>query len=245
MRKLGRRAVKTDSRTLRLGDYLTAALPAPPPSVSWAKSIANWGMFLNDSLGDCTIAGIGHAIQVWTLNARNTEANISDNAILVAYEAWDGYNPADPSTDQGGVELDVLKNWRKSNLAGYALDAFASIDVANLTEVQQAIDLFGGIYIGLELPLTAQDQTVWYVIRNGGFDATPGSWGGHCVYVTGYDAGGFQCITWGQNMKFTTNFWKCYVDEAYCLLSRDWIGTLSAPSGLNLQQLTRDLALIH
>jgi hypothetical protein len=29
--KLGRKAIKTDTRTLALGDYLTPSLPPPPP----------------------------------------------------------------------------------------------------------------------------------------------------------------------------------------------------------------------
>jgi hypothetical protein len=29
--KLGRKAIKTDTRTLAFGDYLTPALPPPPP----------------------------------------------------------------------------------------------------------------------------------------------------------------------------------------------------------------------
>ena len=66
--KLGRKAIKTDSRTLALGDYLTPALPPPPPAKDWTAGITGWGMMLNDNLSDCTIAGAGHAVQVWTAN---------------------------------------------------------------------------------------------------------------------------------------------------------------------------------
>ena len=66
--RLGRKCVKTDSRTLRLAKY-TADLPTPPASSDWTKGITQWGMMLNDTLGDCTIAGLGHALQVWTVNA--------------------------------------------------------------------------------------------------------------------------------------------------------------------------------
>ncbi len=52
-RKLGRKAIKTDSRTLVFGDYLTPALPPPPPAAGWTKGIASWGVMLNDKLGDC------------------------------------------------------------------------------------------------------------------------------------------------------------------------------------------------
>jgi len=30
----------------------------------WTKGITEWGMMMNDTLGDCTIAGVGHAVQV-------------------------------------------------------------------------------------------------------------------------------------------------------------------------------------
>src|ERR1017187_345651 len=154
-RFLGRKAVVVDSRTVKLGTYLAPTLPVPPPAVSWSKQISSWGVMLNDQLGDCTIAGCGHAVQTWSANLGN-EITVSDSTVLAAYEAWDGYNPADPSTDQGGIELDVLNNWKQNSLAGHALLAFATVNLANLSQLRSAISLFGGLYIGVGLPLTAQ-----------------------------------------------------------------------------------------
>ena len=65
--RLGRRAIKTDSRTLRLANYFTSALPPPPPTADWTAGITGWGMMLNDSIGDCTCAGLGHSQQVASL----------------------------------------------------------------------------------------------------------------------------------------------------------------------------------
>ena len=67
--KLGRKAVKTDTRTLRLAKYLTPVLPPPPPAADWTKGIASWGMMLNDKLGDCTIAGVAHAVKFFNMTA--------------------------------------------------------------------------------------------------------------------------------------------------------------------------------
>ena len=240
--KLGRRLIREDRRNLRLSHYMGTTLPTAPVSVDWSHGISNWGMMLNDQLGDCTIAGAAHAIQVWTANLE-TELTLSDDQVLLAYEQWDGYNPSDPASDQGGVELDVLKNWRQQGLAGHALKAFAAATVQDVAEVRQAINLFGGIYIGLSLPLTAQKQAVWDVGH--GSNGKPGSWGGHCVYVVGYDATGFTCITWGELKKMTVGFWKKYCDEAYALLSPDWIGAKGSPEGLALAQLEADLAAIR
>jgi hypothetical protein len=241
--KLGRKAVKTDSRTLRLARYLTPDLPAPPPAVDWTKGISDWGMMLNNSLGDCTCAACGHAVQVWSANAYH-EITPPDSAVLKAYQDWCGYNPNCPSSDAGGVELDVLTDWKNSSLDSHILLAFASVNHALTTEVQQAIALFGGVYIGVSLPLTAQSQDVWDVV-SAGDNAVPGSWGGHAVYVCGYDQDSFTCITWGQTKKMTLAFWQAYVDESYALLGLDWINAKSSPSGLNINQLQNDLAAIR
>jgi hypothetical protein len=242
--KLGRKAIKTDSRTLRLGKYLTAALPAPPASCDWTKGVASFGEMLNDQLGDCTIAACGHAIQIWSLNADNSERTIPDSAILAAYEAWDGYVQGDPSTDTGGVCLDVLNAWKKDALNDYELQAFADPTVSNLDEIRQAIALFGGVYIGFNVPnfIMATDTIppLWDVAADDGGNA-----GGHCVFVVGYDESTFSFISWGSVYKMTAAFWTKYVDEAHALLATVWLTETGAPSGFNLQQLTDDLAAIR
>jgi len=242
--KLGRKAVKTDSRTLRLAKYMTPSLPPAPPARDWSNGITDWGMMLNDKLGCCTIAGIAHAVQVWSCNV-STEFTVPDSQVQQYYEEWDGYNPDDPSTDQGGIELDVLNNWKKNCFDGHELLAFADVDKTALDKIRQAINLFGGLYIGISLPITAQDQDVWDVAPEGGPGSQSGSWGGHAVFVCAYDEETFTCITWGKLKKMTAAFWTEYVDEAHALLSPDWIADKGAPSGFDLDDLQTDLSLIH
>lgn len=243
--KLGRKAIVTDSRSLKMAAYLTPSLPIPPASVDWTNGVTDYGMMLNNSLGCCTIAGCGHAIQVWS-KATGNEVTVPDSDILANYEAWDGYNPNNPNTDSGGIELDVLNNWQKNGFFGHILNAFAVVNVSNIQEVQQAINLFGGLYIGINLPVTAQTQTVWdseYSQTN--VNSYPGSWGGHCVYVVGYDQSGITCITWGELKKMTYAFWSEYVDEAYALIGQDFLNNSGVDSqGFNIAQLKTDLALI-
>ena len=194
---------------------------------------------------DCTIAGVGHAIQVWTANT-GSEVTVPDSTILSYYEQWDGYVNGDPSTDQGGVELDVLNDWRKDGFDGHKLLAYIDTKTRNLEEVRKSINLFGGVYIGIALPLSAQSQSVWENIPDDGTGNTePGSWGGHCVYVPKYDETGFTCISWGELITMTDGFFKKYTDEAHCLLSPDFIAANGLdPQGFNLQQLEADLAQI-
>ncbi len=263
--KLGKKAVRRDSRTLKLARYLAPALPAPPAAVDYSMGITDWGLMLNDQLGCCTIAAVGHAIQSWTRNALGRELTVPDSTILDYYEKWDGYNPSDPATDQGGVELDVLSDWRQQGFEGQTLNAFAAVELANgdagsgarANLIETAIWLFGGIYIGLELPLTAQAQDVWDIDPSAASaESAPGSWGGHAVYVLGYDGGdtgatagscpGFlTCITWGQLKKMTWAWFEKYCSEAYALISADWLKTNGvSPSGFDLAGLEKDLATV-
>lgn len=242
--KLGRKALVTDSRTLRLAAYLRPQLPDPPQAADWTRGITAWGMMRNDQLGCCTIAGAGHAIQVWTANTGAMQTP-SDAAIEEYYARWDGYLPGDPATDNGGVELDVLKSWKRQGLAGNHLLAFADASVANLQEIRQAIHLFGGVYIGLDLPRSAQTQEVWDVAAGDGSQTLKGSWGGHCVFVPRYEPNSFTCITWGGLKTMTVAFWQAYCDEAHALLDASWLETVQAPSGFDKIQLLADLALIR
>ena len=241
--RLGRRAVKTDSRTLKLGKYLKNGLPPAPAAVDWTNGITDWGMMLNDQRGDCTIAAAAHALQVWSAHTTG-EITVPDETILSYYEKWDGYKPGDDGTDGGGIELDVLTKWQKSDFDQHKLVAFADPLYTNLEQIRQAIYLFGGVYIGIALPVSAQKQDIWDVVPNGGDDAKPGGWGGHAVFVPKYDATTFTCITWGALKTMTVAFWLEYVDEAHALLGHNWLSHKGSPSGFAMAELQVDLGLI-
>ena len=170
--KLGRKAIKTDSRTLMLGDYLTPGAAAATAHGRLDQGHYRLGHDAERYPGRLHHRRRGHAIQVWTANIGNI-VTLPDATIENYYEKWDGYVPGEPSTDTGGIELDVLNDWQKQGFAGHALTAFADPKPANLTEIRQSIALFGGVYIGLSLPLTAQNQNVWDVVPNGGANAKP------------------------------------------------------------------------
>ncbi len=243
---LGRKAIITDSRTLKMATYIGPELPAPPAVVDWTNGqTTEWGMMLNDRLGCCTIAGCAHAIQLWSKNV-GQQITVPDSAVLSMYEQWDGYNPAIPSSDEGGIELNVLNSWKKQGFVGHNLLAFASINIQNVLEIQQCINLFGGLYIGISLPLTAQHQDVWDVDLSDPYASQPGSWGGHCVFISGYDKNGISCITWGSVKKMTVAFFLKYCDEAYALIGQDFFNTQGVDvEGFNSSQLLADLSQIR
>ena len=102
----------------------------------------------------------------------------------------------------------------------------------------------GGLYIGLALPLSAQREQTWDWNGSLTGDDRPGSWGGHAVDVVRYSAGSLTAVTWGRLQDLTWPFWDRYVDEAYCILSNDFLSSKRAPNGFDLDALKADLALV-
>jgi hypothetical protein len=235
--KLGKKPPKVDAKRLKLGRYLLPGMLPAPSSQDWVGAITDWGMMLNNELGDCVFAGIGHAIQTWSANNSGTEVTVPDSGILSAYELWAGYDPANPDTDQGAFEVDVLNRWRQEGFQGHALRAYADPDPGNIEHVKQAITIFGGVYLGLALPTSAQSEDVW-----ADTSGEPGTWGGHCVWVPRYDSDGPTCVTWGELKRMTWDWFVKYCDEAHALMSDDFLRPSNfSASGFDLGQLEADL----
>jgi hypothetical protein len=258
---LGKLAPKKDPRLLMLHNYLETALPPTPSVVNWAARVGygSYPMLKNDAVGDCTCAGALHLSQTW-LDNTGTSWTPTDDEALAAYTAITGYNPSDPSTDQGAVEEDVLKYWRQTGIGGQKIQAFMGLDPSQadfIKHIQLANYLFGGTYLGISLPVSAQTGIIWDVVGDPKNDPSsqPGSWGGHCVPAiahvvnspgkapdgTAYKPGCWV-VTWGALKYMTWDFFTTYVDEAYAVLSLDWFNKSGIdPSGFREDALQQDL----
>jgi hypothetical protein len=192
-------------------------------------------MYGNDVHGDCTIAAIGHMVQMWTANNR-AQVIPGEDEILRVYQILS-------PNDEGCVLLDVLNYWRQNPICGVKLGAFAEVDLQDLDEVKVCLDVFGGLYAGAMLPIAAQTQEVWDVVS--GPDGGAGSWGGHCLPYGLYTPDNTGVVTWGAR-KYSTWAWnRKYVDELYALISPDWLdGTGRTPEGLDIDQLNADLSVV-
>lgn len=237
---LGKKAPRFDRRTLQLAKYLKPG--AAPVSAAYQEKVSSWPMLLNDQLGDCVCAAAGHMIQEWTEYAGDPIVP-TDDQILKAYEVIGGYNPNDPSTDQGCDMLTALNVWRQQGIAGRKILAFVQLETGNLEQLKLATFLFGNAYLGLALPVTAQGQSgEWFIDDTNPEAAVPDSWGGHCVPSVGYDEI-LSVVTWGQMWRMSPNFYARYNDEAYAVLSEDWLDQAGeACNGFDLEQLKADLA---
>ncbi len=246
--KMGKSVARHDPRTLLLASYVTPSLPTPPASFDISAKVTAWGMMDNDQIGDCTCAAAGHLIMEWTANAGKKAATPTDKQIVAAYSAITGYNPVTGANDNGANELDVLNYWRQTGIAGHKIDAYMALEPSNHNHIMDSVYIFEGCYIGVQLPISAQAQTQnhqpWSVPPGGpSGDGKPGSWGGHAVPVVAYDARGVTVVTWGALQVMTWTFWEAYCDEAYSILSKDYLnGEKQAPQGFSMNELQEDLA---
>lgn len=245
--KLGKQRPKIDSRTLQFGAYLTKELPPPPPSVDYTKPVADWPMMGNDTYGDCTCAAAGHMIEQWTANT-GKEVTLTDPQILKAYNHFAHGNP-----DAGANMLDVLNYWRKTGIGHDKIQAYAQLEPQNDTQLKDAVNLFGACYIGLELPDFAVPPhtdflTIPWVVPGTGpvGNAAPNPNNGHCVPAVAYDQRFIYVVTWGAIKTMTWNFYDTYADEAFAVLSPDWINQKlgTSPSGFNMAALQADLEAV-
>lgn len=201
-------------------------LAAPPASSDWQADTIQWPMYGNDTIGDCTCAGVGHMVNQLTFYGSGAEVEPAEQSVVAMYSAITGYNPKKPSSDTGAYCQDVLTYWRTTGLEGHKIAAFASVDVSDLTAVKQAIALFGTVYIGLNFPDSAMDQfnagEPWDVVKGARVE------GGHCVIVGAYGGGKLGLVTWGAETTMTEAFWKKYVDEAWVVLDTDGLNKAAA-----------------
>jgi hypothetical protein len=237
--RFGKHPPKVDYRTLRFRSYATEALPRPPLSYNVLSQVydklhvsdpsALFPMDGNDTLGDCTIAALAHAVTTYR-GLIGTKDIMTKQAVVKLYMHLSG------GVDSGLNELDVLNYWRKHSVAKDKILAFASVDPKNHSHIQQAIKLFGGVYIGFQVQENCIED----------FDArrpwTPGKLtnDGHAVYAVAYDQHGVTVLTWGNTQQATWAWWDECVDEAYAILPPEAKNPSFAP-GFNLAQLQRDL----
>jgi hypothetical protein len=249
--RLGKGPVVEDPRTLKMEKY-TGALPFPPPHVDYISEVPNWPMYANDTLGDCVAAAAGHMIENWTYNA-GKGVQPAESDIITFYEN-SGYVPGDPSTDQGWLMLPALKNWRSKGIGGHKIVAFAKLQTGNWASFQQAIAIFGNVYIGVNLPDAvvpqspdAPDWTTIPWIWDSSMSPDPNN--GHCIPGMAYRQtdGGFNAhfVSWAAVMVMNRAFYQQASDEAYVAVTSDWIeADEKSPSGFDIAQLLADLAVV-
>jgi hypothetical protein len=240
--RFGKHPPKRDYRTLRLRDYLSDKMAPPPASVDvlprvYEKLNVNdptvlFPMDGNDTLGDCTIAALAHAVTTYC-GLIGKKTIMPKQAVVKLYMHLTG------GVDSGLNEMDVLGYWKKHSVSGDKILAYTSIDPKNHTHIEQAIQLFGGVYLGFQV----QQNCVQEFNAHQPWTPGPLTNDGHAVFATGYDQNGVTVLTWGNTQKATWAWWDECVDEAYAILPPEAVKPDFAP-GFNITQLKADLAAV-
>lgn len=242
--KLGKLPAIKNSVSFRLRDYLSLSkLPTAPKSAGHKNLVTEHNMFGNDTVGDCTCADVGHTTIYWNKEA-DKKVDVTTENVLALYSDITGYNPDDPSTDQGADMATVAKYQQKTGFVDakgevHKIAAYLSITPGNFEELRQSIYLFGACSIGWELPESAQTQFTdgkpWSVVKSSQID------GGHDTVAVDYDGDYLYVITWGKVQRVEWTFVSKYMDEGIVKFSEEMLQDGESLEGFNAAQLQTDL----
>ena len=225
-----------------------------------------WGMMANGpdnsispgflGVGDCECASEYHKRMVIAAMGGNPKVFTSQDA-LTLYEKACGYNPDDPNSDQGCEIQAVLEYLKQQGI----IDSYLELDNNNITEVYEAIYLFGGASLGIQMPQIFMDavnnaqegqEIVWDTAKNDG-----GILGGHAipaleaagsdttkrnVLVVGVAANGdLIIITYGMVVRMTIAAYNKYCDEGWVSFSKEELNAAGvSPVGFDFATLEAD-----
>jgi hypothetical protein len=228
--KLGKLRPQFPEGLKTIKEYRTVAPPAPPASVP-VPNVNPWGMDGNDVYGDCTLACAAHLIEAWNADTHRSDPVPSAAQVDAAYLKMSPH-------DTGLVISTVLAKWHKPGLWGDKVWGHAPVQTHDQTEIRLDIAQFGGVYIGVQLPQSAEDQTdarqPWTIVEHSPI------LGGHAIPLLGYDATYAYAVTWGAVQAIAWSWLNVYMDEAWVVLSQQVVEA-GGYDGINLAALEADL----
>jgi len=246
--KLGKLPHSHDARDLRFASYLTA-LPAVPAVFGHEAVVKNWNMLGNDQYGDCVWAGAAHEVEMWTRESKtHPDASFTDANVLSDYSAVTGFDPNDPSSDQG-TDMRAAADYRRkvgivdSKGRRHKIGAYVGLSVGNVEQLAEAVYLFGAVGIGIQFPSSAMTQfnqgKPWDYVSGARIE------GGHYIAGVGRSSSGnFLVVTWGKVIEATPRFLARYMDEGLAYLSTEALAYSKSPEGFDVKQLQADLSAL-
>ena len=248
--KLSARPADAGARIM-LRDFAAPALPAPPLARDWTAGATKRPIWSNDSVGDCTCCAIANIVMDQLAVVYGSSWAPTTAQVLALYSAVTGYNPnargffgaANP-TDRGAVIADVVAYVLEHGFGGHHFVGAGAIDSADLDMIKRAIDWFGAVDLGVELPLAWQSATAWRKPPTETGSNKPGSWGGHGVCSSKYDAQYLYVWTWGGLTPVEWAAVPVYFDTVDAMVGAAWIKDGRSPQGLALDALSARLAQI-
>ena len=246
---LGKKPARPDAVKLKFSTY-AANLPKPPTDFGHDNLVSNWPMLKNGgpgACGDCVIAGGLHETQLFNAES-NRFVYVNDASAIRNYSDITGYDPSDPSTDQGTDMEEAAKYRRKIGLVDgegrrHKILAYMALDPGKLTQFYTAMWIFGAVGIGINFPAYAMDQfnagKPWVVQRKNAKIL-----GGHYICGVGMHNGNIRVVSWGREFPMTPGFYQRYCDEVFVYLTEERLTNGRSLDGFDLIALRNDLAQI-
>lgn len=249
-RALGRRAPK-GAPALRLGQYLTGAVPPHPVSADHFEAISDWGLYANDTYGDCGPVSVANSRKLITRYLGGAEAEPTQDDVFALYRLVNPtFDPADPGgPGDAGVDMQtMLELAAKHGFAGVKPVAYAKVDHTNVEELHAAIAVFGCLLLGVDLQAAQQTQTdhaLW------DYQPSP-QWGGHAVLAGRYSGPPVAAVaadsaqdrtavvTWAKVVDTTDAFLGHQLSEAWVVIWPEHLGSASFLNGVDLPTLAAD-----
>lgn len=213
------RTVKGQPHLYTVGDTRRAPTHCDRSSVAFAPLLGH-----NDVYGDCTAIGLQNsAIGFMALNGSGLVS--SDQDAVTFYQQSTGFDPNDPATDRGGVEVDVLSFAAAHGIQlGYnkLFPLWGSVGIQSQNDLALACSDLGAIYLGVALAEADELSigSVWDTSTCG--CQTPGSWGYHCLLLWDYEGleadAQLTLITWGKQQKATWRWLLSRITEAHAVI---------------------------
>ena len=206
--------------------YIHEVKKATAPSVTYpidvSAGVEDWLMLGNgpdptltvnsgQPVGDCTWAGERHYLMAVCAGAK-----VPVPFPINANETVSGYLAYDHDEDEGCNMADLLLHWYNQGV----ILAFAPVDFNDEAKMDEALQDFHGLYVGVQLPGDADPQFE---------EHQPWSWtgaqieGGHCIFRTKKASpnGLSTYVTWGAEQEAEPDWDTNAVDEAWVIVFQE------------------------
>lgn len=218
-----------------------ATITHSPAADHFAK-VGDWGLYGNDKYGDCGPTSVANLVKLVTKYLGTAEWSPTQDDVFDLYRR--SGNPGfDPTTDadDNGVDMQtMLEALLDGGIGGKKPLAFAKVDHSNEDELLAAIEIFGGVLLGVDLKEAQDEQTnegLWDYVRRSG------EWGGHAVLSGRYtDKSGTSAdrtgvVTWAMLVDFTEAFRQNQVQEVWVVIWPENVGSVQFKEGIDQQAL--------
>lgn len=233
--KLGKLPAKFPGNLNDLTYYVAGALPTPPVHVL-IPNVPKWDMLGNDKYGDCGPAGFIHGCQTDAADTKQVEQWPTSQEVIDGYLSYTG------GQDVGVVLSDFLTYTHKQpkGFCGHTVSAFAPINFTDIKTLHTAIWIFDFIYTGITVTkammraaMTGQPWTLAHI--------NSPVVGGHCVPIVAYDDQWLYVITWGTIQKISYPMWHQVADEAWAVITGEFVKAGGDWHGISLKAIQSDL----